>query len=91
MQKKLEWIDKEYLSAYDAITLDSAVKEQAAFEKPKEISFPYPIASSESLTDNTYLSYNTVVGNVLDKELYLAFEVLEYALLNAPGAPLKKR
>ena len=88
--EKLEWIDKEYLSAYDAITLDSAVKEQAAFEKPKEISFPYPIASSESLTDNTYLSYNTVVGNVLDKELYLAFEVLEYALLNAPGAPLKK-
>lgn len=56
----------------------------------KEISFPYPIASSESFTDNTYLSYNTVVGNVLDKELYLAFEVLEYALLNAPGAPLKK-
>ena len=88
--EKLEWIDKEYLSAYDAITLDSAVKEQAAFEKPKEISFPYPIASSESLADNTYLSYNTVVGNVLDKELYLAFEVLEYALLNAPGAPLKK-
>ena len=88
--EKLEWIDKEYLSAYDAITLDSAVKEQAAFEKPKEISFPYPIASSESFTDNTYLSYNTVVGNVLDKELYLAFEVLEYALLNAPGAPLKK-
>ena len=83
--EKLEWIDKEYLSAYDAITLDSAVKEQAAFEKPKEISFPYPIASSESFTDNTYLSYNTV-----DKELYLAFEVLEYALLNAPGAPLKK-
>ena len=30
------------------------------------------------------------MGNVLDKELYLAFEVLEYALLNAPGAPLKK-
>ena len=30
------------------------------------------------------------VGNVLDKELYLAFEVLDYALLNAPGAPLKK-
>lgn len=90
MAEKLEWIDKEYLSKYEAITLDSEVKEQKAFEKPIEIAFSYPVASNEPLEDNTYLSYNTVVGNVLDKELYLAFEVLDYALLNAPGAPLKK-
>ena len=90
MAKKLEWLDQEYLSKYDAITLDSAVKEQKAFEEPIEIAFSYPIASNESMEDNTYLSYNTVVGNVLDKELYLAFEILDYALLNAPGAPLKK-
>lgn len=90
MAEKLEWIDEQYLSKYDAITLDSAVKEQKAFEKPVEIAFSYPVASNESLENNTYLSYNTVVGKVLDKELYLAFELLDYALLNAPGAPLKK-
>lgn len=90
MAEKLEWIDEQYLSKYEAITLDSAVKEQEAFEKPIEIAFSYPIASNEPLENNTYLSYNTVVGKVLDKELYLAFEILDYALLNAPGAPLKK-
>jgi hypothetical protein len=31
-----------------------------------------------------------VVGTSLDAELYLAFQVLDYALLSAPGAPLKK-
>lgn len=90
MAEKLEWIDEQYLSKYDAISLDSAVKEQEAFEKPVEVAFSYPVASSEPLENNTYLSYNTVIGKVLDKELYLAFEILDYALLNAPGAPLKK-
>ena len=31
-----------------------------------------------------------MVGTSLDKELYLAFQILDYALLSAPGAPLKK-
>ena len=31
-----------------------------------------------------------VVGTVLDKKLYQAFDVLDYALLSAPGAPLKQ-
>ena len=39
---------------------------------------------------NTYLSYNKVVGTSLDEKLYLAFSILDYALLSAPGAPLKK-
>lgn len=54
----------------------------------KEIT--YSIASDESEEDNTYLSYNKVVGTSLDRELYLAFQILDYALLSAPGAPLKK-
>ena len=38
----------------------------------------------------TYLSYNKVIGTSLDEKLYLAFQILDYALLSAPGAPLKK-
>ena len=37
--------------------------------------------------DNTYLSYNKVIGTSLNKELYLAFQILDYALLSAPGNP----
>ena len=37
---------------------------------------PYSIASDESEEDNTYISYNKVIGTSLDEKLYLAFEVL---------------
>ena len=55
-----------------------------------EITKKSPISSAEAEEDNTYLSYNLVVGDILDKKLYLAFDVLDYALLGAPGAPLKQ-
>ena len=32
-------------------------------------------------------SYNKVIGTSLDEKLYLAFQILDYALLSAPGAP----
>ena len=35
-------------------------------------------------------SYNTVVETALDEKLYLAFDILDYALVSAPGAPLKQ-
>ena len=48
------------------------------------------MAENEEEEDNTYLSFNMVVGNAMDSMLGVAFDVLDYALLSAPGAPLKK-
>lgn len=89
MAEKLEWIDENYLSRFDKLEIDSALKQQKAFAKPVEAYKEYPIMEGESLKDNTYLSYNTVVGTSLDKELYYAMEILEYALCSASAAPLK--
>ena len=90
MEEKLAWLDREYLSAFDARTVDSEIRYQEPFGEMLEKTFAYSIASEESEVDNTYLSYNKVIGTSLDKELYLAFQILDYALLSAPGAPLKK-
>ena len=90
MEEKLEWMDREYLSNYEKITVDSAVKFQEPFQECREVVIPYHIASGESLKDNTYLSYNVSVGSILDRTLYVAFDILDYALLSAPGAPLKQ-
>lgn len=90
MEEKLEWLDKEYLSKYEMQEIDSRIGHQEAFDKMQEIQAEYSISTSESEEDNTYLAYNKVVGTSLDKELCLAFDVLDYALLSAPGAPLKK-
>ncbi len=90
MEEKLDWLDREYLSSFDAREVDSKIRYQEPFEEMKEKVIPYSITSEESENDNTYLSYNKVIGTSLDKELYLAFQILDYALLSAPGAPLKK-
>lgn len=88
--EKLQWMDEEYLGKYEKIELDSTIRMQRPFAHPVEIIKKYPIASNEPEEDNTYLSYNMVIGTVLDKKLYQAFDVLDYALLTAPGAPLKQ-
>lgn len=90
MEEKLIFLDKEYLSKYDAMNIDSEIKLQAPFEKPVEVYKKYSITNEETEEDNTYLSYNYSIGTALDRKLYLAFQILEYALIAAPGAPLKK-
>ncbi len=90
MEERLNWIDREYLSKFDALTVDSAVLRQQPFAEPVERTGVYSIASNEELSDHTYLSCSYSVDTVLNEKLYLAFDILDYALLGAPGAPLKQ-
>lgn len=89
MAEKLIFMDEHYLSKFDALEIDSAIQKQKPFEAVKDIQIEYPISEAESEEGNAYLSYNTIVGDSLDKELYVAFQILDYAISSAPGAPLK--
>lgn len=88
--EKLQWMDEEYLGKYESIPLDSAIKFQQPFDAPIEVRREYPIASTEPEEHNTCLSYNFAVGTSMDEQLYLAFDILDYALLSAPGAPVRQ-
>jgi Zn-dependent M16 (insulinase) family peptidase len=88
--EKLNWLDQEYLSHYDKIEVDSSIPEQKPFDAPKEHEIPYSISSTDSTENNTYLSCNWAVGTNLDRELYIAFDILDYALLSTQGAPVKQ-
>ncbi len=90
MEEKLDFIDREYLSKFDEISVDSAIPLQQPFEKVREMEEYYPILDHEDEEDNTYLSYNMVMGSSLDIPLCMSFLILEYALLDSQGAPLKK-
>ena len=90
MEEKLEFIDSHYLSAFEHLSVDSEIKEQKGFDKIHNLVLEYPVAESESEEDNAYLSYNMVVGTAMDSLTGIAFDVLDYALLSAPGAPLKQ-
>lgn len=90
MEEKLTWLDQAYLSKYQAMETDSEIRLQAPFGAPVEKEVFYSITEDEEEEGNAYFSVNTVVGTDLDPKLYVAFQILEYALLDAPGAPLKQ-
>ena len=92
MAEKLEWLDRAYLSQYDRtdFTLDSRIPMQEPFKEPIERETTYSVTAEEGTKGRTYLSLNTVVGNGSGSGALCGFQILEYALIDAPGAPLKQ-
>ncbi len=88
--ERLEWLDKEYLSLYDYKKVNSEINKQPAFDEIKNVEAQYSITMDDSQENKTYLSYKRVVGDSLDEMLYQAFDVLDYALVSSPGAPVKQ-
>ncbi|MCR5784064.1 MAG: insulinase family protein [Eubacterium sp.] len=90
MEEKLNWIDEKYLNNFEYKEVDTVIVPQKPFDKMHEVYKTYSVTEDDSIKDNTYLSYNFAVSTSLDRKTYLAFEILDYCLLSAPGAPLKQ-
>ena len=90
VEEKLCWMDETYLSKFGKEEVESTIQMQQPFESMHVTEEYYSLAENETTEDKTYLSYSTVIDTSLNKEYYLAFQVLEYVLLGAPGAPLKQ-
>lgn len=89
IEEKLKFMDEEYLCHYDYQKVDSRIHMQIEYPEPVTKVCSYSLAESEQPEDNTFLSYNVVIGTSLDPELYMAFQLLQSVLLDMPGAPLK--
>lgn len=94
--ERMEYLDQAYLSTFDMASdmgqngpKYSEVGIQESFDEPREIHSQYPIGENDPLEDNTYLTWNVVCGQSSDTRLSNAFAVLDYVLLDSPGAPLK--
>jgi len=90
LEEQLEFIDREYLSHFERQKIDSSIELQKPFDEIKEIQADYPISMEESQECKTYLSLNYVIDRSTNPEIYLAFQILEYLLLETPASPLKK-
>ncbi|MBP5225264.1 MAG: insulinase family protein, partial [Lachnospiraceae bacterium] len=88
MEERLQWLDEAYLSRYGAIDPKTDIPEEAAFEAPVHVKAAYSI--SEGDPEDHFYALGKVVGELYDPVKSLAFEVLSYALLNAPGAPVRQ-
>lgn len=90
IDKHLEFIDKEYLSHFEKINIDSEIPKQLPFSTMVEQKIKYPIAPNESEENKTYFALNFVIGDSDNKDIVMAFQILQHLLLDTPAAPLKK-
>ncbi|MCR5279051.1 MAG: insulinase family protein [Lachnospiraceae bacterium] len=88
-EEKLSFIDREYLSRFEAKDVNPEIKIQSPFNKPIRVEKAYPVA--EDSESGTYLTYNIVVSDYKDVLTTEACDVINYALCNVPGAILKQR
>ncbi len=88
--EKLDFIDREYLSHYDAIEVPSQIPLQKSFDEPVRFEAVYPAAEGKDADNSAYMSVNWVIEGMQDLDRTIAFQILEYVLMEAPGAPLKQ-
>lgn len=90
VEERLTYIDEQYLSKYDRRDIDSSIPLQKAFTEPVQIVRDYPVGSDDSEENASYLALNWVSGSSTDALYCTAMDILEYILMEAPGAPVKQ-
>lgn len=89
-EKTLDYLDREYLSAFDKRNVDSMVKTQAPFSKRVSLTAPYGIAENESTEGKAIHALYTAFNDHMTTMDSLAFRILNYVLIDMDGAPLKQ-
>ncbi|MCR5824076.1 MAG: insulinase family protein [Lachnospiraceae bacterium] len=90
VEEQLTWMDKAYLSEFDKIEVDSSIKVQKPYGTIKRFEKFYNVEEEREDGKGVYYSYNVLAGENTDLIKGLSFEVLDYCLFGAPGAPVKK-
>jgi len=87
--ERLTWMDREYLSRFEEISLDSSLKIQASFAEKKSVEKYYSVNNEEEAKDAAYFAYGVTFTGEKDVVLETAVSMLCSALINKPGTPLK--
>lgn len=90
IDEQLEYLDREYLSAFEKIDVDSEILQQPIFSEMKRVEDVYPVGEEEPTDEKTFLSLNFLTGDIKDSTTILGLEILNHALFTTPAAPLKK-
>ncbi len=90
MEERMDWLDKEYLSNFNVVDFDTALKEQKAYSKPTYITEYYPVQKEESLENKDFLTYNVAMKPNMSMKDMTAMTIIVGALFSTPGAPLNE-
>ena len=90
MEERLEYLDKEYLSKFDKISIDSEIKAQEPFKSIREKTVQYPVTKEQGTDSKSYISYGVAFPKGMSVTELYAFDVITKVLLGAQGAPLER-
>lgn len=90
IEETLSFIDNEYLSNFNKKVIDSKVKTQVGFKERVVINRKYGISEGESLDKKAIHALYTAFSDHMTTLESLAFDILNYVLIEIDGAPLKK-
>ena len=80
----------DYLSGYEAHTVDSTIGIQPRFATPKRQQFPYAVDRDAVEEPKCFVALTWLLQDEIDADERRALQVLEHALLGTPGSPLRK-
>ncbi len=89
--EQLKYIDEEYLCDYDYLYVPSEIPLQKPFDTEVNHTAEFSVSDESELEKNAILTYNVVIGESKDKTLTEAMNILQFVLIDSPGAPLKKK
>ena len=86
----MEFINKEYLSLFEAKEVNSEIPLQPKKDEKHTIYGKYPIAKDGDEKNKTYISLNYLLDEVKDKEFDISFNILSTILSGLDSSPLKR-
>ena len=89
-EKHLAFLDKEYLSGYDRIEIDTDIKPLEPWDEPRVEKIPYPASAGDEPETDSAITVSWATGDSTDAVTTLAMNVLEDYLLGNAAAPLRK-
>ncbi|MCF8018090.1 MAG: insulinase family protein [Vallitaleaceae bacterium] len=88
--EQLSWLDEAYLNDFEKIEVDSELVKVEPFTSRNHVTKSYAVGQETKTDNKSYLSYNVAFDKPKSQCENLGLEVMEYLLLDAPGAPLKE-
>lgn len=87
--ERLKILDN-YLKHFEAIDVDSGIRLQPVFDRPKNIVRPFMVGEEESSKRKGMVTVNWLFLETIDVKANFSLAILEYILLGMPASPLRK-
>lgn len=89
-EEHLKFLDREYLSGYDRIEIDSSISTQPRWSQPRSAQIPYPASADDDINKKSAVTITWLTNDVTDAITSLAMNIIENYLLGNASSPLRR-